>query len=179
MLHGVLDQESIGAAADGVRNGPYAHLVSSKTTDSFSTDVGDWGNYQIAWSRHIIDFEPFWKAGSPAVSPLIAQHPDWFYKDSSGKVAGIYTKAFDARNPEWQIYFTNAMTFLMTELEIDGFRFDAPTYNDFPNWADWARHRASMSTLGCIPLFERLRPALKAVQSDALLYTEQIGRAHV
>ena len=68
------------------------------------------------------------------------------------------------------------MTYLMTELEIDGFRFDAPTYNDFPNWADWARHRASMSALGCIPLFERLRPALKAIQSDALMYG--VARGH-
>ena len=175
LLHGVLDQESIAAAADGVRGGPYANLISSKTSDSFSSDVGEVNSYAVAWSRHIIDFEPFWKAGSPSVSPLIAQHPDWFYTDSSGKVAGIYTKAFDARNPEWQRYFMDAMKYLMTELNIDGFRFDAPTYNDFPNWSHWARHRASMSTLGCIPLFERLRPELQAIKPDMLMYTEPSG----
>jgi glycosidase len=175
LLHGVLDQESIAVAADGVRNGPYAHLVGSATSDSFATAVGDWGNYLIAWSRHIIDFEPFWKGGSPPVSPLIAEHPDWFFRDSNGQVAGIYTKAFDARNPEWQAWFTAAMQFLMSELGIDGYRFDAPTYNDFPNWADWARHRASMSTLACVPLFEHLRPALKALRPDSLMYTEPSG----
>ncbi len=175
LLHGVLDQESIAAAADGVRGGPYAKLVSSSTSDSFSADVGEWSDYLIAWSRHIIDFEPFWKAGSPPVSPLIAQHPDWFFKDSHGNVAGIYTKAFDARNPEWQAYFIDAMKFLLTDLEIDGFRFDAPTYNDFPNWANWARHRASLSTLACVPLFEHLRPALKAIKPDSLMYTEPSG----
>ncbi|MCX6017913.1 MAG: alpha-amylase family protein, partial [Chloroflexi bacterium] len=68
LLHGVLDQESITIAADGVRTGPYAHLVGSATSDSFASAVGEWSNYQIAWSRHIIDFEPFWKAGSPPVS---------------------------------------------------------------------------------------------------------------
>jgi glycosidase len=175
LLHGVLDQESIATAADGVRNGPYAHLVGSKTSDSFASEVGEWSNYMVAWSRHIIDFEPFWKAGSPPVSPLIAQHPDWFFRDSNGAVAGIYTKAFDARNPEWQAYFTEAMRYLLSELGIDGFRFDAPTYNDFPNWADWARHRAGMSALACVPLFEHLRPALKTLNPDALLYTEPSG----
>jgi glycosidase len=175
LLHGVLDQESITAAADGVRGGPYAQLVTSKTADSFSADVGEWSDFLIAWSRHIIDFEPFWKAGSPPVSPLIAEHQDWFFRDSNGDIAGIYTKAFDVRNPEWQAYFIDAMKFLLGSLEVDGFRFDAPTYNDFPNWADWARHRAGMSTLACIPLFERLRPALKAIKADSLMYTEPSG----
>ena len=175
LLHGVLDQESITTAADGVRSGPYAQLVSKQTSDTFAADVGEWSDYLIAWSRHIIDFEPFWKAGSPPVSPLIAQHPDWFFKDSHGNVAGIYTKAFDARNPEWQVYFIDAMKFLLSVLGIDGFRFDAPTYNDFPNWASWARHRASQSTLACVPLFEQMRPALKSIKPDALLYTEPSG----
>ena len=175
LLHGVLDQESITAAADGVRGGPYAQLVSKQTSDSFAADVGEWSDYLIAWSRHIIDFEPFWKAGSPPVSPLIAQHPEWFFRDSHGNIAGIYTKAFDARNPEWQAYFIDAMKFLLSDLRIDGFRFDAPTYNDFPNWADWTRHRASQSTLACVPLFEQMRPALKSINPDALLYTEPSG----
>jgi Alpha amylase, catalytic domain len=177
LLHGVLDQESIQAAADGVRSGPFAALLSSETTDSFGTDVKDWQNYLIAWSRHIADFEPYWKAGSPPVSPLIAEHPDWFCRDSSGNVSGVYTKAFDARNRDWQDYFTKAMSFLMTELDIDGFRFDAPTYNEFANWAPWARGRASTSQLGCVGLFERLRPVLKRIKPDALLYTEPSGHA--
>jgi glycosidase len=177
LLHGVLDQESIQAAADGVRSGPFAELLSAETNDSFGSDVKDWHNYLIAWSRHIADFEPYWKAGSPPVSPLIAEHPDWFCRDSNGNVSGVYTKAFDARNRDWQDYFTRAMSFLMTELDIDGFRFDAPTYNDFANWAPWARGRASTSQLGCIGLFERLRPVLKGIKSDALLYTEPSGHA--
>jgi glycosidase len=177
LLHGVLDQESIQAAADGVRSGPFAELISSETGDCFGTDVKDWQNYLIAWSRHIADFEPYWKAGSPPVSPLIEQHPDWFCRDSNGNVSGVYTKAFDVRNREWQDYFISAMSFLMTELDIDGFRFDAPTYNEFANWASWARGRASTSQLACVGLFERLRPVLKGIKSDALLYTEPSGHA--
>ena len=121
LLHGVLDKEIIKIAADGVRSGPFAQLISSETGDSFNADVKDWHNYLIAWSRHILDFEKYWYEGSPAVSPLIAQHPDWFYTNSKGEVQGVYTKAFDARSISWQDYFISACEFLMNELNIDGF----------------------------------------------------------
>lgn len=175
LMHGVIDQESITAAAEGVRSGPYADRIKDHTSDSFASEIGEWDDYLTAWSRHIIDFEPFWKAGSPAISPLVAEHPDWFFRDSSGKIAGIYTKAFDARNPQWRAYFTEAMKFLLGELGVDGFRFDAPTYNDFHNWSAWARHRAGMSALACVPLFERLRAELKILRPDMLMYTEPSG----
>jgi glycosidase len=175
LLHGVLDKEIIKIAADGVRSGPFADLISSETGDSFNSDVKDWHNYLIAWSRHILDFEKYWYEGSPNVSPLIAQHPDWFYTNSDGQVQGVYTKAFDARNSSWQDYFISACEFLMNELNIDGFRFDAPSYNDFPNWATWARGRAGASALGCLGLFDRLRPVMKKINPQSLLYTEPSG----
>ena len=175
LLHGVLDKEIIKIAADGVRSGPFADLISSETGDSFNSDVKDWHNYLIAWSRHILDFEKYWYDGSPDVSPLIAQHPDWFYTNSDGQVQGVYTKAFDARNSSWQDYFISACEFLMNELNIDGFRFDAPSYNDFPNWATWARGRAGASALGCLGLFDRLRPVMKKINPQSLLYTEPSG----
>ena len=175
LLHGVLDKEIITIAADGVRSGPFAELISSETGDSFNSDVKDWHNYLIAWSRHILDFEKYWHDGSPAVSPLIAQHPDWFYRNSAGEVQGVYTKAFDARNVNWQDYFIDACKFLMTELNVDGFRFDAPSYNDFPNWAEWARGRAGASALGCLGLFDRFRPVMKQINPQSLLYTEPSG----
>lgn len=175
LLHGVLDKESITMAADGVRSGPYKDRIDETTYDSFSTDVKDPSNYYIAWSRHIIDFEDSWRDGSPAVSPLIAEHPEWFYRDAKGSVTGVYTKAFDARSASWQEYFIEAMLFLVRELGIDGFRFDAPTYNDYPNWAPWASGRANASALACVGLFQKLRPLIKELKPDALMYTEPSG----
>lgn len=175
LLHGILDKEIIKTAADGVRFGPFSSLIEAKTEDSFSADVKDWHNYLIAWSRHIIDFEPYWSDGSPAKTELENSHPDWFYRFSSGEIAGVYTKAFDARNAEWQEYFTNAMLNLVEKLDIDGFRFDAPTYNDFYNWAPWARYRAGASALACTGLFEKMRPIFKEKKSDFLFYTEPSG----
>ena len=175
LLHGILDKEIIKTAADGVRSGPFSSLIEAKTEDSFSADVKDWHNYLIAWSRHIIDFEPYWTEGSPTKTELQEKHPDWFYRFSNGEIAGVYTKAFDARNYEWQQYFTNAMMNLVEKLDIDGFRFDAPTYNDFHNWAPWARYRAGASALACTGLFEKMRPLFKKKKPDFLFYTEPSG----
>ena len=58
---------------------------------------------------------------------------------------------------------------------IDGFRFDAPTYNNFANWSRQRRHRASASTTGCVALFKRLRDRLKARFPDVLMFTEPSG----
>ena len=175
LLHGVLDNESIDSAANGVLNGPLADRLDEEVLDTFGADVSDSSNYWIAWSRHILDFAPHWRAGSPKRTPLQAQHPDWFATDSEGNVSGVYTKAFDARNPEWQRYFREAMLELVRRTDADGYRFDAPTYNFFANWAPWARPRAFMSPLGCVPLFIDMRNDLKALKPDALMYTEPSG----
>jgi hypothetical protein len=137
--------------------------------------VDDDEDYWIAWSRHILDFSEYWSGGSPDRTPLQASNPDWFATDSAGNVSGVYTKAFDARNPSWQRYFRESMMHLVREYDVDGFRFDAPTYNMFANWAPWARSRAYLSPLGCVPLFVDMRHDIKAEKPDALMYTEPSG----
>ena len=175
LLHGVLDNEAVDAALDGIAFGPLADQLDQVTGDSFGTDISDQTNYQIAWSRHIHDFAADWKDGSPVHTPLEDEHPDWFTRDSSGAVTGVYTKAFDARHPEWQRYFRTSMMSLVETLDIDGFRFDAPTYNNLANWSEWSRARASLSALGCVSLFVDLRRDIKSARPDALMYTEPSG----
>jgi glycosidase len=175
LLHGVLDNESVDMALEGIAAGPLASRLEEETGDSFTSDLSDDTNYFIAWSRHIHDFAEHWKGGSPLRSPLIDEHPEWFFRNSDGAVTGVYTKAFDARNPDWQEYFRAAMLHLVLTLDVDGFRFDAPTYNNFPNWAEWSRARAGLSPLGCVPLFVDLRRELKELKPEALMYTEPSG----
>ena len=173
LLHGVLDKESMDETVQGVINGPYFDRLDEELRDVFVQTDRD--AYLIAWSRHILDFADAWREGAPDVNTLEIEHPDWFFRDSAGQVTGVYTKAFDARNPEMQRYFRAAMVFLMTELGIDGFRFDAPTYNYFANWAPWARLRASASPLACVALFEDMRRDIKKIHPQALMYTEPSG----
>jgi len=175
LLHGVLDQESIAAAVEGVVEGPIFSRLDEEIFDTFAHDVNDEDERSIHWSRHILDFSEYWKAGSPKRTPLQLSNPDWFATDSSGSVGGVYTKAFDARNPRWQEYFRQSMMNLIRDYDVDGFRFDAPTYNMFANWAEWAKARAFMSPLGCVPLFVDMRHDMKREKPDALLYTEPSG----
>ena len=175
VLHGVLDRESITAAADAVRSGPWAQYcdASSEELDVLHLSVAD--HNRLTWSRHILDFEEAWAAGSPQRHPLTQEHPEWFCTDSSGRIIGVYTKAFDMANPGWQDYFIGVAVGLVRRLGIDGFRFDAPGYNNSPNWSPRTRSRASVQQLGATSLFRRLRPALRAVDAQLMLYTEENG----
>ena len=175
LLHGVIDQEAIDDAANGVRIGPYADLLDTDPGDVHGIDIATSDSYSIAWSRHILDFETEWRAGSPQQARLQGEHPEWFFRNSAGEVTSVYTKAFDARHSAWRRYFRGAMLFLLKELDVDGFRFDAPTYNDFANWSQWSRDRASASVLACVALFEDLRSDIKKIRPDALMYTEPSG----
>lgn len=175
LLHGVLDNESIDAAVKGVVEGPIYSDLEREVGDTFATDVNDEVERDIHWSRHILDFSEYWRGGSPKRTPLQESNPDWFATDTAGNVGGVYTKAFDARNPSWQRYFRESMMNLIRNYDVDGFRFDAPTYNFFANWAPWAKSRALMSPLGCIPLFVDMRHDIKREKPDALLYTEPSG----
>ncbi|MGI8486331.1 MAG: alpha-amylase family glycosyl hydrolase, partial [Thermomicrobiales bacterium] len=45
----------------------------------------------------------------------------------------------------------------------------------FPNWSPTTEKRASSQQLGSVEHFARLRPLLKSIKPDAMLYTEPSG----
>jgi glycosidase len=177
LMHGVIDADIIRRAADRVRNGPYFARLDEGTEvlpdEEYMAYNGQ--DYLVAWSRHILDFEEHWAGGSPGEHPMVTEHPNWFVRRSDGEIIGVYTKAFDGANTEWQEYFTESALDLVRRLDVDGFRFDAPTYNEVPNWSPATEKRASASQLGSAGHFARLRPALKALKPNAMLYTEPSG----
>ncbi|WP_158861664.1 alpha-amylase family glycosyl hydrolase [Leifsonia sp. AG29] len=172
LLHGVVDKEAVTRAADAVRRGPYYRRIGEATSPLWK---GDGDNYHVAYSRHIIDFEPYWSGGSAERHPLVAEHPEWFGRSRDGMIIGMYTKSFDNGHPAWQKYFIDACTRLVVDLDIDGFRFDAPTFNYFANWTYRARAHASTSMLGSVPMFRHLRRVLKRIKPEVMLYTEPSG----
>ena len=175
LLHGVVDGEAIAQAIEAIRSGPFADRLDEDTPDAFALDLSEADSYLISWSRHLLDFERYWIGGSPTHHPLIDEHPEWFCRDSSGAITGVYTKAFDVSHPQWQRYFIDSTLSLVRKLDVDGFRFDAPTYNNFHNWSARTRENAAVTMLGCLPLFDRLRTELKALRPEALMYTEPSG----
>jgi glycosidase len=178
LMHGVVDGEAITQAVDGVRSGPYADRLDTPMRNILELDRLDPEEREfdaIAWAAHLRNFEAFWVAGSPMHHPLVDAHPDWFCRDSAGRITGRYTKAFDLAHPDWQRWFIDHALALVERLGIDGFRFDAPIYDYFHNWSERTRTNAAVSMLGCLSLFEQLRMELRAANPEALLYTEPSG----
>ena len=175
LMHGVIDQESVEQVAEAVRTGPWYELATAGQAEIDARQLQVYEHIRLSWSRHILDFERAWHDNSPRRHPLADEQPDWFCRDSSGRIVGIYTKAIDQSNPQWQDYFIEATLGLVRRLQIDGFRFDAPSYNTFPNWTQRTRSRASVQELGALALFRRLRQRLRAHDPQLLIYTEPNG----
>lgn len=178
LMHGVIDGEIMEETLAGIHAGPYADRLDEVIPDVTSLDLVDPVEkdlYPIAWCGHIVNFGPYWIGGSPRRHPLADEHPEWFCRDSAGRITGVYTKAFDLAHPTWRRWFIDAALDLVRRLDIDGFRFDAPMYNAFHNWSERTRANAAVSMLGCLELFIDLRRELRALRPDALLYTEPSG----
>jgi glycosidase len=175
LLHGVIDGEIVATAVESIKSGPFGNRMDETIDDITVLEEDEFEPYSIAWGRHVLDFSPHWTAGSPHVHPLRLEHPEWFCEDSAGNPIGIYTNAFDTANPGWQEYFVSVCLDLLSRLNADGFRFDAPSYNYFMNWSERTRSSAHVSMLGSVPLFAMLRTAIREARPDALLYTEPSG----
>lgn len=178
VMHGVIDRQAVATAVRSIEQSGVLEQPPTEPCDVFAGTPASWQALQRAWCQHVMDFAPYWLAGAPPVHPLTERHPDWFCRDSGGRITGIYTEAFDLASEGWQEYFCAQVVLLAERFNIDGFRFDAPTYNNFANWAPARRARASASTMASVALFERLRPRLKALRPDLMMFTEPSGLVH-
>jgi glycosidase len=62
-------------------------------------------------------------------NPLITQHPEWYKKDSLGRMVSPFdwtdVAQLDLNNKELRKYMIDAMSYWINEADIDGFRCDA------------------------------------------------------
>lgn len=170
IIHGVIDREVMDETLASVNGGPYADRLSDGTLDYLADTAED-----VGWARHIVEYAPYWRTGSPPRSPLADERPEWFMRDSAGAITRRYTKAFDIASPTWQEYFIDACVDLTDRLGTDGFRVDAPTYNNFATWAEGRGQRASYGPMASLPLLRDLAGRLRASHPDAVVYTEPGG----
>jgi len=103
------------------------------------------------------------------------EHPEWFMQDECGNTARIYTWAFDHANRSYQDFMIKVLCQYLDDLRVDGFRFDAPTWNCMPNWARNLPMRPSTAYYAAYQLMKRIREAVKSHHPQALLYTEPGG----
>jgi glycosidase len=134
----------------------------------------------IEWDMSILDpryhfiFDEWLKAADQRSTYRI-NHPDWFMEDIEGQTAKIYTWAFDHANPSFQDYLIGVLEYYINELGVDGFRFDAPTWNCMPNWKRGSPERASAAYYASYHMLNRARETINARYSDILFYTEPSG----
>lgn len=170
IMHGVVDKEIVDETVTAVLAGPFAHRLGEGTIDYMARSRED-----VAWARHIVEYAPYWREGSPDRHPLADEHPEWFMRDSAGTITRRYTKAFDIAHPGWQRYFADACVDLVERLGVDGFRVDAPTYNAFATWATGRELRASYGPMASLGLLREVRDRLRELRPDLAVYTEPTG----
>ena len=109
------------------------------------------------------------------IHPLLSEHPEFFLLTEEGDVAKTYTWSFDQANEAFRDYTVDFFSHYVRELDADGFRVDAITWNYFPNWKDDSEKPAYKSILGCYELFKRVREELWKIKPDLVLYSETTG----
>jgi len=115
------------------------------------------------------------RIGFVGTHPYLLSHPEWFCKDEDGQVVKTYTYSFDYGNTSWQDFLIEVCRYYIRELDVDGFRVDAPTWNSFPNWGVKSPRHASDNMLAMHKLLSRIEDAIKAIKSDAIIYCESTG----
>ena len=177
ILHGVMDRETVAVHSDARRDNPFAGRTDPipDVTVLDTLDPAEADLYAIASARGRVEVEPGREERHPVRHPLLDEHPEWFTRDSAGAVTGTHNLGFDMAHPGFQTWFVDYALSLVRRLDVDGFRLDAPVWNDYHNWSPRTRTNAAVSQLGAITLFERLRAALHERKPDAVLYTEPSG----
>lgn len=119
-------------------------------------------------------YYPEWeKACEYEVSPLRREHPDWFIRQDDGEIFRVYTWSFDWASRGLQDWLTEALAHCVRELDVDGFRFDAPTWVNAANFAENLPYRADKSLLlGIVEGFRRARAAVDPIKPGLVWLTE-------
>lgn len=154
VLHGVLDGAVLDRTLASIRERPGGPGAVGEFVRAHADD----------WRPHLHDQHP-----------LVAEHPEWFVRTDDGGIAHRYTRAFDLANRDVQEFFLDRLERLVADAGVDGFRFDAPTWNEFPNWAGDTPYPAGCSPLGGVELFERARDRLRALDRDVGISVEAAG----
>ena len=134
-------------------------------------EIARW-NAQTYSSRKY--YYPEWeKECEYEVCPLRTEHPDWFIRQDDGEIFRVYTWSFDWANRGLQDWLCQALIHYVRDLDVDGFRFDAPTWVNAANFAENLPYRADKSLLlGIVEGFRRARAAVDPIKPGLVWLTE-------
>ena len=125
--------------------------------------------------RVLMDFVP---QGCATHARYVQEHPEWFCRDEQGRLVSSHgwndTYSLDWANQAYHDYMLGWALRLADEFEVDGYRIDAPHAKE-PNWDRRLLYHASYTSLGVLPLLERLQAGLKRQGRDKAMLCELFG----
>ena len=147
------------------RKGPLGSYYSVKDYKGTNPEFGSMEDFKSLVSKAhelgmylIIDWVPNHSAWD---NPLVASHPEWYAKDSLGKMFSPWdwtdVVKFDFDQRALREYMIDALKYWLTETGLDGFRFDVA--HQIP-----------------VDFWNEVRPALQSVKPDVLLLAEDEQR---
>jgi hypothetical protein len=129
--------------------------------------------------RVLMDFVP---QGCATDARYVEEHPEWFCRDEAGRLVSSHgwvdTFSFDWANPSYQDYMLDWSLRFARDYGIDGYRIDAPHAKE-PNWDRSIPYHASYTSLGVLPLLERLQVGLKQIGPERAMLCELFGPVYV
>ncbi len=110
-------------------------------------------------------------------SPYMAEHPDWFYRDASGKVLPHPVwqgHCFDPASPGFRRFLIDYAVRCCAEWGADGFRVDSSAHRG-GLWHSPLGLQPHEHSYAVFTLLSDLRAAIRAVKSEAALLMECFG----
>ncbi|MFP6886847.1 MAG: alpha-amylase family glycosyl hydrolase, partial [Opitutales bacterium] len=112
-------------------------------------------------------------------SPIVKEHPEFFFRDEHGHLAKHHTwPTFDTdpANPAFQKFMVDLVKNDVRTYGIDGYRVDANSFKG-PNWAANLPYPAWKSQ-NIIALYDAMHEAMLEEKKDIVMYSEMYGQVY-
>jgi len=112
-------------------------------------------------------------------SPIVKNHPEFFFRDEHGHLARHHTWATidtDPANPAFQKFMIDLVKNDILTYDIDGYRVDANSFKG-PNWSPNLPYPAWKSQ-NTIALYRAMYEAMLELKKDVVLYSEMYGQVY-
>ncbi|MFP4056637.1 MAG: alpha-amylase family glycosyl hydrolase [Candidatus Brocadiia bacterium] len=114
-------------------------------------------------------------------SPYVAEHPDWFYRDTAGRPLphpSWKANCFDPASPGFRRFLTDYAVRCCEEWGADGFRVDAVSYRG-GLWRNRPGLQPHQHAHAVFSLVSEIRQAIRAAEPDRILMAECFGPGQV
>ncbi|NQT20229.1 MAG: hypothetical protein HQ592_11035 [Planctomycetes bacterium] len=110
-------------------------------------------------------------------SPLVKEHPEFFYRDQGGRVrshSSWASRCLDPASPQLRRYLADYASWCVAELGADGFRVDADAHRG-ANWNCLPGLQPHEHSHAVFTLLDEIRDSIRSINPDAIMMPECFG----